>query len=244
LYRHIFETGIFEVAEHDGRIAAICNAIVRDQVGFLCMFWARPELRLRGIGRPLLDRVIAEARRQGARILCTWSSMDFAAIGTYLKLGMLPGGPILTFSGTPRMRLAAPSAFSVRPLVPETAWRIDGAVRGTRRAQDHAFWQARGVPAFQVEVDEQPIAYFYVQHGVIGPAAWSNPEQGSAVLAHALVVASAQSPEVKLMTLGSNETALRAALDAGLHVVGTAHWMRSEPFGRLDQYLPSGPGLL
>jgi GNAT superfamily N-acetyltransferase len=243
LYRHIFETGIFEVVERDGRIAVICNAIVRDDIGFLCMFWARPELRLHGLGRPLLERVLTEARRRGARVLCTWSSIDFAAMGMYLKLGMLPGGPIFTFSGKPRSASRAPGEFSLQPLQSATASRIDAELRGTPRSEDHAYWQARGVPGFQVEVAGEPIAYFYVQQGVIGPAGWLHAKQGADVLACALEVAGAQASEVKLMTLGGNTTAVRAATEAGLRLVGSAHWLRSQNFGALDQYLPSGPGL-
>jgi hypothetical protein len=55
--------------------------------------------------------------------------------------------------------------------------------------------------------------------------------------------AARSAPEVKLMLLGTNETALRAATTQGLRLVGTAHWLRTADFGKLDQYLASGPAL-
>ena len=98
-YEHLFETGIFEVAELDGHIVGFAAAIVRDSIWFLAMFWVLPEHKLRGIGRPLLERVQKLGAEQGATILATWSSIDFAAVASYLKLGLLPGCQIFTFTG-------------------------------------------------------------------------------------------------------------------------------------------------
>src|SRR5689334_15781112 len=42
VYTHIWRTGIFEVAEEDGRIVSICHAIVRDELWFLSGFWTLP----------------------------------------------------------------------------------------------------------------------------------------------------------------------------------------------------------
>ncbi len=120
---------------------------------------------------------------------------------------------------------------------------IDHIVRGTPRAVDHAFWKARGVPGFQVEVSGRTVGYFYCDKGMIGPAAWLGEEDGALLVACALTQARTQAPEVKLIALGLNQTAIRAATAAGLRLISASHFLRSESFGKLDQYLPSGPGL-
>ena len=53
----------------------------------------------------------------------------------------------------------------------------------------------------------------------------------------------AVTPEVKLIALGLNRTSVRAATAAGLRLISSSHFLRSESFGKLEQYLPSGPGL-
>jgi GNAT superfamily N-acetyltransferase len=243
VYEHLRATGIFEVGELDGRLVTIASAVVRDQIGFLSMFWTLPDLQQRGIGRPLLERVLDQARACGAGLICTWSSVDFAAIGTYLKLGMLPGGPIFTFAGSILRELDPACDVVQKPLDPTAAAAIDIEVRGTARLEDHAFWRRRGVLGFQIERAGNVLGYFYAGGGAIGPAAWLDPHDGPALLSCALVEARAQAPTVRLMTIGTNEVAIRTATSAGLRIVGTAHWRRSASFGALDQYMPSGPAL-
>jgi GNAT superfamily N-acetyltransferase len=244
LYSHLFETGIFHVAQDGERIVAICCGVVREQIWFLSMFWVLPEQRVRGLGRPLLEQVTAEARARGAQTLCTWSSIDFVAVASYLRLGMMPAGPVLTFSGECSNEPAAPDGVELRQLQPDVASSIDAVVRGTPRPLDHAFFRARQGSAGQLERGGQPIGYFYASQGVIGPAAWLEPEHAPLVLAAALREARRQQAnKVRLMVPGVNQAALAAALAAGLKLSGAAHFMTSASFGRLEQYLPSGPGL-
>jgi GNAT superfamily N-acetyltransferase len=242
-YAHLLESGIFELAELDGKIVGLAAAIVRGPIWFLAMFWVLPEFKLRGIGKPLLERVRRLGEAQGATIFCTWSSIDFAAVGMYLKQGMLPGGPIFTFAG-PVLHAPTPQPeLQVGALEVSQASAIDHIVRGTPRAEDHAFWRARSLPGFQVEQGGRTVGYFYVENGVIGPAAWLREEDGSLLVSCALAQAQTQAAEVKFVTLGCNEVALRSASAAGLRLASASHWLRTEEFGKLDQYLPSGPAL-
>jgi len=244
LYAHLFETGIFHVAQDGERMVGICCGVVREQIWFLSMFWVLPDQRVSGLGRPLLEQVTAEARARGAETLCTWSSIDFVAVASYLRLGMMPAGPVLTFSGECTNEPAAPHGVEVRELAPEVASALDAVVRGTPRPLDHAFFRAREGNAAQLERDGKPIGYFYASQGVVGPAAWLEPEDAPLVLAAAIREARRQQPsKVRLMIPGVNHAALAAALAAGLKLSGAAHFMTSGPFGRLEQYLPSGPGL-
>jgi GNAT superfamily N-acetyltransferase len=244
LYVHLFETGIFHVAQSGERIVAICCGVVREHIWFLSMFWVLPDQRVSGLGRPLLERVTAEARARGAQTLCTWSSIDFVAVASYLRLGMMPAGPVLTFSGECTNEPAAPPGVELRELRDDVASAVDVVVRGTPRPLDHAFFRAGEGSALQLERDGKPIGYFYASQGVIGPAAWLEPEDAALVLAAALREAGhQQSSKVRLMIPGVNHAALTVALAAGLKLSGAAHFMTSDSFGRLEQYLPSGPGL-
>ena len=242
-YEHLLETGIFEVAELDGKIVGIAAAVVRDAIWFLAMFWVLPEYKLQGIGRPLLERVQRLGDEQGASVRCVWSSIDFAAVASYLKLGMMPAGPIFTFAGPLENSAVAQAQGRLNELQPQRASAIDRVVRGTARELDHAFWRARGVPGYQLEIEQRVAGYFYVKDGVIGPAAWLAPADGDALLSHALQQASKQAAQVKLIALGSNQTAIRRATEAGLRLVSGSHFLSSAAFGKLDCYLPSGPAL-
>ena len=207
------------------------------------MFWVLPAHKLRGIGRPLLERVRRLGDEQGATVRVTWSSIDFAAIASYLKLGLLPGCQIFTFTGA----LAQPP--TTHPEAQRTsldlaqACAIDHIVRGTPRHVDHAHWQARQIPGFQLHIAGRIAGYFYVNDGVIGPAAWLHAEDGESLLASALHTAAAQAREVKLVAIGDNHTAIRVASTAGLRLVSVAHFLHSAAFGQLDRYIPSGPAL-
>lgn len=242
-YEHLFETGIFEVAELEGKIVGIAAATVRDAIWFLAMFWVLPEHKLRGIGRPLLERVQRLGDEQGATVRCVWSSIDFAAIASYLKLGMMPGGPIFTFTGPLRSVPRLHGEAHVAELEPQQASAIDSVVRGAARESDHAFFRARGMAGYQLQMGARMIGYFYVKDGVIGPGAWSAPEYGDALLSHALQQASKQATDVKLIALGVNQSAIRCATEAGLRLVSASHFLGSAVFGKLDCYLPSGPAL-
>ena len=97
-YGHIAESGVFRVAEADGRVVALACAIVRGPWWFLSGFWVRPGMQGQGIGGPLLDEVVREGERAGARAFFTWSSVDPRAVATYLRRGFLPGWPMLVFA--------------------------------------------------------------------------------------------------------------------------------------------------
>jgi len=242
-YEHLLESGIFELAELDGKIVGLAAAIVRGPIWFLAMFWVLPEFKLQGIGGPLLERVRRMGEAQGASIRCTWSSIDFGAVAMYLKHGMLPGGPIFTFAGPVLHAPSHEAGLRVSALDVSQASAIDHIVRGTPRAEDHAFWQASNLPGFQVEIDGRTIGYFYAKDGVIGPAAWLREEDGPPFLARALEHAQTQATDVKFVTLGCNTTAIHAATAAGLRLISASHFLHSDEFGKLDQYLPSGPAL-
>src|SRR5690242_19304046 len=66
VFAHLLRTGIFHVAEAEGRLVSICGAPVRGGVWFLAVFFALPEFQRRKLGRPLLTQVWDDGQRRGA----------------------------------------------------------------------------------------------------------------------------------------------------------------------------------
>ncbi|MGB7922224.1 MAG: GNAT family N-acetyltransferase [Pyrinomonadaceae bacterium] len=242
-YAHILRSGIFHVAEVDGRVGAICNAVVRDDLWFLSGFWSLPHLQRQGIGGALLDRVISEGRDAGASTFFTWSSIDLTAMAVYMKKGMLPGYQILTFAGTPlNLPPDERDGYQVEPLSMAEAMRFDELVRASRREIDHKFWLSEaGHEGRQVIREGRPVGYFYFNHGTIGPAAWLDSADAEALMRAACREAAAQAAPVRMMIPGANHAAIRFALRAGLRLAAYSHLLTTSPFGRMEQYLSSGP---
>lgn len=240
-YAYVARTGIFRVAEVDGRLAALACAIVRDGIWFLSGFWTDPARRLQGIGGPLLREVWDEGRRGGARSFYVWSSPDFPAIATYLKLGMLPGTQLFAFAGAAQV---APTdrAFHVEPLSAERVADLDRGLVGVRRDGDHAYWLAReGARGRVVMNGRDLVGYYYVHDGTIGPVGWTTESAGEPVLRIAIGDASETGRDVQLTAPGMNHTAIRVALGSGLRLIRASHLLWTEPIGAMERYLPSGP---
>jgi GNAT superfamily N-acetyltransferase len=242
-YDHLYRTGIFHVAEVDGRLGAVACAIVRDDIWFLSGFWVRPDLQRKGLGGPLLRRVHQEGVEAGARTFCVWASSDVTAQASYLKLGMLPGYPVYKFSGPATGLPEAQTGYRTEPLNPAIATGIDKVVRGTAREADHRYWLANGFEGMQVLAGARPVGYFYAREGRVGASAWLEPASSDALLTLALQHAATQSETVSMTVPGANPAALRFALKAGLQLGGFSHFLTTAPFGRPEQYVPSGPYL-
>jgi GNAT superfamily N-acetyltransferase len=239
-YRHLAMTGVFEVATDETGLVAFASGIVRDGVFFLSMFWTRPARQRQGVGRPLLARVWNEARLAGAHTFAVWSSIDFAAIGTYLRTGMRPLFPILTFGGVPKTPLAIDAELA--PLEATAAGELDRVVRGTARLGDHTFLLREKRAAHLVRREGRTLGYFYAHEGRVGPVAWIEGE-GRRVLGAAIATTRASSEKITLAIPGANVVALDVVLELGLVIESTAHFLTTRPFGALDRYVPSGPAL-
>lgn len=242
-YQHALTTGIFRLAEGQGHIRSFACAIVRDRLWFLSGFWTRPAMRERHIGMPLLRSVWEEGRRLGATTFFVWSSVDLPAMAAYMKLGLFPGTQILRFEGTPALRLDKQVGYSLKPLDKGFATRLDRILLGTGRSVDHDYLTRMGLQGRQVLRGDLNVGYFYTDGGSIGPVAWNAARHAESMLSLACREAVASSPTVTLRVPGMNHGALRFGLQAGLRLTGYSHLLTSAPFGRLDQYLPSGPAV-
>jgi hypothetical protein len=244
-YGHVFRTGVFHVAEVDGRLDGIASAVVRDKLWFLSTFWARPGAQQRGLGGPLLDRAWQDGVAVGATTFFTYASVDRTGTSMYLRRGMVPGWQILVFAGAPKRLPDAPAGYDFAPLTVDVACALDAEIRATRREVDHAWWLGVGSPfrGRAVARGGEVVGYFYVVKGTIGPACWADDRHADAVMSLALRDAASDAAEVKMIVPGANHAAIRFALAAGLRYVNHSHFLTTSPFGRMERYLPSGPSL-
>jgi len=242
-YRHIAETGFLRIAEADGAAIAVACGIVRGHVSFLSGFWTRPAHQGRGIGGKILAAAEADARRLGATTFATWSSLDVGAVAVYLRHGMLPGFPAITLAGRLPTSLVAPAGLELVSLEPEVAAAVDEVVAFPARLVDHEHWlrDPGGHRGWEVRRAGQRLGYVQVDGDRLGPAGWLRPEFAADVLAVGASELARGSGDARLSVPGSNHDALRYGLGLGLRVAGYGTFLTTEPFGRLEQYVASGP---
>jgi hypothetical protein len=242
-YQHALTTGIFRVAEAQGRIRSFACALVRDRLWFLSGFWTHPSLRERHIGMPLLRVVWEAGKRAGATTFFVWSSVDLPAMAAYMKMGMMPGTQIMRFEGTPALPDDKMAGYKVRPLDKGFAMRLDRILLGTSRGADHDYLTRMGAQGRQVLRGDLDVGYFYFDGGAIGPVAWNAPRHATSMISLACREAAEAPSTITLRVPGMNHAALDFALRAGLRLTGYSHLLMSAPFGHLEQYLPSGPAV-
>ncbi len=242
---HLLKTGDYYVAEKPGRIVSIGGSIVRDKLWFLSSFWTLPEHQRQRIGRPLLELLWDKGRKAGAEIYFVWSSMDLAAMALYMRMGMLPGYQILVFKGVPRDIPPKPSGYEVRPLEKSVAMRLDNYVRGTPREPDHAFWLGQGgALGREVLHGDEVAGYYYITKAGVGPMSWISTRHAEPMLTLALLDAQENNGgDITLSIPGLNHDAVRFSLRTRLQLLTNFHLLTTGPFGRLDQYVSSGPSL-
>ncbi|MFW9777755.1 MAG: GNAT family N-acetyltransferase [Candidatus Heimdallarchaeota archaeon] len=245
-YRHAMSSGDFFVALADKKIIGFSGAIIRDTLWFLSAFWVLPSFQKSGIGFSLLERVYEKGVSRGASVFCVYSSSDFPALASYMKMGMFPGYPVFYFEGTPK-RASFSEANSPRSeeLQEGIATELDLEIRGVDRLTDHRYWKSLGSRAVQIEIEGTMAGYYYVREGFIGPVVSKQSKDMELLLNLAIKDAVDFSPNknITLMVPGINHLALKWILKTGFRIRSTSHFLTSKKFGNLTNYLPSGPGL-
>lgn len=219
---------------------ALACATMRERQWFLAGFWAAPDVRLHGVGGPLLRQVWDEGRRRGATTCYVWSSPDAPAIASYMKLGMLPGTQLFAFGGPVGRGVSAQGRWTTAPIDLDTLAALERPLVGVRRDDDHRYLGHHGHAGRLVLHDGEPVGYFYVRDGAIGPAGWRRDDDAAGVLALALAAAN-EHGDVQLVAPGMNHRAIEIALGCGLRLLRTSHLLWTRPIGAMDRYLPSGP---
>jgi len=240
----------FQVATRGGRAVAFASTILREDVHFLSMFWARPAMQGRGVGRALLARAFNRPDPPATAVRCVFASLDTRAQSLYLKIGMVPRSLIygLARDGVPPAlpppevpvelsQVGEPGAVTKSALALAAA--LDRKNRGCRRDTDIAFTLDQpGARFFEAQEDGDPVGYVILtKDGMVGPGGVIDPRYAEG-LAWAGLQAQrdlgAERPA--LQVVGTNDGALRAAFAAGLRITFHGVWMTQREFGRFDRY--------
>jgi hypothetical protein len=87
------------------------------------------------------------------------------------------------------------------------------------------------------------VGYYYVHEGIISPAAWMEPQHAVPLLTLGCREVMLGEDGVLIRVPGMNHDAIGFAFETGLRLTKFEHLLMSAPFGRLEQYLPSGAPL-
>lgn len=245
-YTHVLRNGIFNVVEVDGRVVGLANGVVRDSIWFLSGFWMLPPYQGKGLGQKLINKTWTDARAHGAEQFFVWASIDAAALGNYMRLGMLPGYQIFTLrlseeslSGKLGRRH---SSYELEELTVQAACEIDRAVRATERQVDHQYWlfdDSR--QGFAVRCMGELVGYFYLRKGAVGALAYLDKAHEQPILDIAMKEVLKGGENIFFMVPGINSSTLGYLIGLGARIVSYSHFLTSAPFGTLENYLPSGP---
>lgn len=247
---HIARTAAeFWVAEDpDGAPIGYARSVERAEVFELTEFFVRPGVQSQGVGSQLLERAFPLGRGDVRVIIAT---TDIRALSRYLRAGVVPRFPVVTFTG-PTRDAAPVEGLDVEPLDldrdMDAVHAVDDAVLGHRREVDHR-WFAAEREGHRYLRDGRVVGYGYVglaDRGGNGPFAVLAASDLPAVLSHA---------EHRRHELGASEVFFEVALHNRIaieYLLGRGYRMdsfmtlicSSEPFGRFEQYLFCAPGLI
>jgi GNAT superfamily N-acetyltransferase len=161
------------IARRGAEPVAFATAFRRDAYWFLSFLFVLPTLQGQGIGRRLLERLVAQD--DDAARATVVESFQPASTGLYASVGMTPRSIkywISGFSkidGLPRLADGITRSDSTAQDA-EDVDELDRTILGFARPSDHAWWRAAGQPCFVFRRGERLVAYAYVDEGSIGPA--------------------------------------------------------------------------
>jgi hypothetical protein len=249
---HELATGELLLAEQAGAALGFAATITRGGITFLSDCFVRADAQSGGIGRRLLEPLLAG----DGRTYCTASSSDPRAQSLYIRAGMRPRWP--------NFILDAESA-SVRAMPEDGVELVEGqvgdpqlvewdaAIGGRHRPQEHAYWVAhhRAIPLWFRRAG-RTIGYGYAQlHSpellwrpgtlTLGPIGARREEDALACVAAAVGWATRQAPAIRISVPGPHP-ALAALLEARFQISDADMFLSSsdQPFFDARCYIPSG----
>ncbi len=197
---HVLATGVSVLAETNRRPIGFASAWSRGGDWFLASLFVAPEAQQRGVGTTLLEAVLGDRAERRRTIT---DAIQPVSNRLYLRRGLVPATPILTFAGRPAVTAAAAPA-------PASLAEVDLAAYGFDRAVDHAYW------ALHARRSTWPGAYSYAfPGGAIGPVAGLDPEAAAAALASELAQADGS---VTIRVPGSARSLVEVAVSSGLRL--------------------------
>jgi GNAT superfamily N-acetyltransferase len=245
LFEHFAESSNESwVAEDDGEILGYARSILRGGVRQLTDFWVLPDKQSTGIGYQLLEKTFRSGRENEGRVVV--ATTFGGAVACYLKSGLDVLCPVLEFVGAPGST-SVPTDIDAAPMVHDAPTiaelnRIDRTILGFEREVDH-LWFLKMRNGYLYRRQGNVIGYGYVGRWQ-GPFAALDPNDMSAVLAHAEVQCAQQGIKMMLIIPMANSLATRYALTRGLrmHDKFLLLFMSEALRPRLDRYIFWWPG--
>jgi GNAT superfamily N-acetyltransferase len=231
----------FWLAERDGQVIGYARSILRDGLRELTEFFVLPGQQSSGVGRQLLERAFP---REGAHQRAIIATTDTRAMVLYLKTGVNPRFPIMSFTRQPEpVAVQTDLVFEPAFASPETLavfGVVDAAVLGHRRDIDHA-WLLSNRQGYIYRRAGQPVGYGYV--GLYsGPFALLDERDFPAVLAHAETQAVGQIEKFALDVPLVNRSVVNYLFWRNFHMESfLALFLCTEPFGRFENYIVTAP---
>ena len=246
-------------ADAGGGLVAWGAAVQRGSWWFLSDLFVLAEAQGKGTGGELLRRCM-EAAEVATTFATVTDTLQPISNTLYARRGMLPREVLLGFAGAPqtsdgllgplREDSAPAGGLEPEPLVTASVAELaalDGEVTGIERGVDHAFYLGEdGRRGWLYRRAGRPVGYvMHRPNGRIGPLACLDAADVAPVLRHALVQLAAQGcAHVTVRVPAPCTAAQRVLWNAGFVPEGTPGLLlASEPFGRLDRYLPASYGL-
>ncbi len=254
--RHVFETGTMSVAEQDGRVLAFAGAITRGPVTFLTDLFVHPQTQSGGLGKILLQQVLAQGP---SLIRCTMSSTDPRAQALYTREGMQPLFPHFNLQWRGQVHTEPePLATDLEVVEGEAGdpafvqW--DAQVGGRARPVDHAFWleQQHAVPLW-FRRQGVTLGYGYVRQvaatlltprtWVVGPVGVSAPAYATECVLAAIRWAEPRAERLRIDVPGPHPC-LAPLLERGFQIIYVETFHSTASFFDARCYIPSGSDLL
>ena len=127
------------------------------------------------------------------------------------------------------------------PCDPGAAENLTAEVFGHGRADDLAHWRGDGGAAVAIERGGELAAFAYRRGERIGPAAGRDETALLQAVAAAAAAGASGGRSVTARVPGACASLLQALVGCGFRIGDPTLFMASQPFGRPELYLPSGP---
>ena len=241
------------IAEDGGDILGFAFSWVCGDLWFLAELFVAPGQQGRGIGNELLARTLAHAETKKAtrKALITFA-FNTVSQGLYVQHGLLPRLP-LNFLKISRDTLlnglqnASIQSAALKATDLQHLSDIDAHALGTSREKHHRYLMSdSGMTGFLLHSGDECIGYLYVNsEGHIGPLAVTRADMMGPAFQTALKLAAEQgSAQVTAFIPGTNDAALKIAVDHGMRITFPMLMMSSADFGDWRCYLPRNPGFM
>ncbi|HYM83569.1 MAG TPA: GNAT family N-acetyltransferase [Candidatus Dormibacteraeota bacterium] len=237
-----------DVGARGERVVGFTSATVRGDVWFLGMLFVDPAEQATGIGRALLDRVMAGT--EGLRLGTATDSAQPISNALYARVGIVPRLPALHLAGLIERPGAIPPLpagveavgfGAVGPAELSDAFdRVDGRLLGYTRPADHAGRAVDGrVGVLFRDARREPVGYGYTTRvGRVGPVAALRPEDLAAFVGHLLGAVKANGAQTVWVPGAAGHT-IQTLLRAGFRLEpfpALLCWTR--PIAPFDRYVP------